>query len=319
MTTLSQLRTFQTVARLNSFSRAAQELHLTQPAVSAQIGALESALRIRLFERNGKSITLTEPGRIALACAQDVGERLVRMRRELDDLGEIVAGRLQIGASMVAGVYFLPELLARFRELYPQAELSLKVEPGRQIIDQILRNELDVALVGEVAGFSDSHVALKPILEDELIVIAPPDHPLVDAETIQLDALPELPFVLPESHSASGESIYDQLRAAGITLRSVIDLGNTGAVKHAVIAGLGLSIISRMAVLRELEEGRLCSLRIADLALRRQFCLVWNHDKPFSRLTGAFIGFIQDYAKAWSESHASPEKRPGAPGAGWPG
>lgn len=305
MTTLSQLRTFQTVARLNSFSRAAQELHLTQPAVSAQIGALESALRIRLFERNGKTITLTEPGRIALSCAQDIGERLARMRRELDDLGAVVAGRLQIGASMVAGVYFLPEVLARFRDLYPQADLSLRVEPGRQIIDQIQRNELDVALVGEVAGFTDSHVAFKPILQDELIVIAQPDHPLVDAGIVELDALAELPFVLPESHSASGESIHDQLRAAGITLKSVIELGNTGAVKHAVMAGLGLSIISRMAVVRELEEGRLCSLRIADLALHRQFCLAWNHDKPFSKLTSAFITFIQAYAKTWFNTHAS--------------
>lgn len=306
MTTLSQLRTFQTVARLNSFSRAAQELHLTQPAVSAQIGALESALRIRLFERNGKTITLTEPGRIALAGAQDIGARLAQMRRELDELGEVLAGRLQIGASMVAGVYFLPEVLARFRDLYPEAELSLKVAPGRQIIDQIQRNELDVALVGEVAGSIDSHVAFKPILQDELIVVAPPDHPLAEAGVIQLDALAELPFVLPESHSASGESIYDQLRAAGITLRSVIELGNTGAVKHAVMAGLGLSIISHMAVVRELEEGKLCSLRIADLALHRQFGLTWNHEKPFSRLTSAFIGFVQTYAKTWSESHAAP-------------
>jgi DNA-binding transcriptional LysR family regulator len=306
MTTLSQLRTFQTVARLNSFSRAAQELHLTQPAVSAQIGALESALRIRLFERNGKTITLTEPGRIALAGAQDIGERLAQMRRELDELGEVLAGRLQIGASMVAGVYFLPEVLARFKDLYPEAELSLKVEPGRQIIDQIQRNELDVALVGEVAGSTDSHVAFKPILQDELIVVAPPDNPLAEAGVIQLDALAELPFVLPESHSASGESIYDQLRAAGITLKSVIELGNTGAVKHAVMAGLGLSIISHMAVVRELEEGKLCSLRIADLALHRQFGLSWNHEKPFSRLTSAFIGFVQTYAKTWSESHAAP-------------
>ena len=306
MTTLSQLRTFQTVARLNSFSRAAQELHLTQPAVSAQIGALESALRIRLFERNGKTITLTEPGRIALAGAQDIGERLAQMRRELDELGEVLAGRLQIGASMVAGVYFLPEVLARFKDLYPEAELSLKVEPGRQIIDQIQRNELDVALVGEVAGSTDSHVAFKPILQDELIVVAPPDHPLSEAGVIQLDALAELPFVLPESHSASGESIHDQLRAAGITLKSVIELGNTGAVKHAVMAGLGLSIISHMAVVRELEEGKLCSLRIADLALHRQFGLSWNHEKPFSRLTSAFIGFVQTYAKTWSESHAAP-------------
>jgi len=304
MTTLSQLRTFQMVARHNSFSRAAQELHLTQPAVSAQISALESALRLKLFERSGKTISLTEPGRIALACADDIGHRLTQMRRELDDLGELEAGRLLIGASMVVGVYLLPEVLARFKQAYPQVDLTVKVEPGRQIVDQILHNELDIAIVAEVSHFKDSHIAFKPFIQDELIVIAPPDHPLTEAGCVHPADMTHLPFVLPASTSASGESIQEQLRAAGITLKSVIELGNTGAVKHAVEAGLGLSIVSRMAVLRELEEGRLCSLRIVDLTLNRQFCLCWHHEKPFSRLTTAFISFIQAYAKSWSDVHA---------------
>ena len=139
---------------------------------------------------------------------------------------------------------------------------------------------------------------------DELIVIAPPDHPLTEAGCVTPLEMAALPFVLPASNSASGESIQEQLKAAGISLKSVIELGNTGAVKHAVEAGLGLSIVSRMAVLRELQEGRLCSLRIANLVLQRQFCLCWHHEKPFSRLTTAFIGFIQAYARTWSETHA---------------
>ena len=304
MTTLAQLRTFQAVARNNSFSRAADELHLTQPAISAQISALESALKIRLFERIGKTIALTEPGRVALACADDIALRLAQMRRELDDLGELHAGRLQIGASMVVGVYLLPEALAHFKQTYPQVELTVKVEPGRQIVERILRNELDIAIVGEVSRFNDARIAFKPFIQDELIVIAPPDHPLTEAGCVTPLEMAALPFVLPASNSASGESIQEQLKAADISLKSVIELGNTGAVKHAVEAGLGLSIVSRMAVLRELQEGRLCSLRIANLELQRQFCLCWHHERPFSRLTTAFIGFIQAYARTWSETHA---------------
>lgn len=306
MMTLSQLRTFQAVARLNSFSRAAEELFLTQPAISAQIGALESALKLKLFDRLGKKITLTESGRIALACADDIGARLSQMQRELEDIGELNTGRLNIGASMVVGVYLLPEVLARFKQKYPRIELTVKVEPARQIVDRILRNEIDVAIIGEVSRFAVDRIAFKPILHDELIVIAPPHHPLTEAGFISPGDLASMPLVLPARDSASGESIHDQIAAAGIALNSVIELGNTGAVKHAVEAGLGISIVSRLAVLRELQDGRLCSLRISGITLERQIGLCWHHEKPFSRLTTSFIAFIQTYAKERSETTMDP-------------
>lgn len=275
-------------------------MFLTQPAISAQIAALEVSLKIKLFDRMGKKITLTESGHIALACAEDIGARLRQMQRELEDIGELNTGRLTIGASMVVGVYLLPEVLARFKQQYPRIELTVKVEPARQIVDRILRNEIDVAIIGEVARFAIDRIAFKPILQDELIVIAPPHHPLTEAGFISPGELAGMPFVLPARDSASGESIHDQIAAAGITLNSVIELGNTGAVKHAVEAGLGISIVSRLAVLRELQDGRLCSLRISGVTLERQIGLCWHHEKPFSRLTTAFISFIQTYAKARS-------------------
>lgn len=298
MMTLSQLRTFQTVARLNSFSRAAEELHLTQPAVSAQIVALESALRIKLFERMGRKIALTESGRVALSCAVDIHLRVGQMQRELEDLGELNTGSLHIGASVVVGVYLLPEILARFKEKYPRVELVVRVDPTHHVVNMILRNELDLGIIGEGAPVTDERIAFRPILRDELIVIVPGNHPLAEAGTISPAELEGLPFVLPTRDSASSESILEQVSAAGITLHSILELGNVGAVKRAVEAGLGVSIVSRFAVLRELQDGRLKRLRISGVKLERQLCLCWHHGKPFSRLTTTFIHFIQEHMNA---------------------
>lgn len=295
--TLSQLRTFQAVARLNSFSRAAEELHLTQPAVSAQIVALENALKVKLFERMGKKIALTESGRVALSCAEDIRVRIGRMQRELEDLGELNAGSLHIGASLVVGVYLLPEILARFKDKYPRVELVVRVDPARQILDMILRNELDLGIIGEGAPVTDERIAVKPIHRDELIVIVPGNHPLAGAGSITRAELAETPFVLPAKDSASSESILEQLHAEKITLHSVLELGNVGAVKRAVEAGMGASIVSRYAVLRELEDGRLKCLRVSGVKLERQLALCWHHGKSFSRVTTAFIQFIQKYMK----------------------
>jgi DNA-binding transcriptional LysR family regulator len=295
MTTLSQLRTFQTVARLNSFSRAAEELHLTQPAVSAQIVALENTLKIKLFDRMGKKIALTEPGCVALSCAEDIHMRVGQMQRELEDLGELNAGTLHIGASLLVGVYLMPEILARFREKYPRVKLIVSVDPARHVIDMTLRNELDIAIIGEGAPVNDERIAIKPILCDELVVIVPPGHALAGAESISPAELERESFVLPGRDSACGESIHEQISAAGITLQSVLEFGNTGAVKRAVEAGLGISIVSRYAVLRELQEGRLKYLRISGVKLDRQLLLCWHHGKRFSKLTTVFVQFVQKY------------------------
>jgi len=296
--TLSQLRTFQTVARLNNFSRAAEELQLTQPAVSAQIDALENALKLKLFERMGKKIALTEPGRVALSCAVDIHLRISQMQRELEDLGELNAGSLHVGASLVVGIYLLPEILARFKEKYPRVELVVRVDPARHIVDMILRNELDLGIIGEGAPVTDERIVFKPILRDELIVIVPGNHPLAAAGSISRAELAKMPFVLPAKDSASSESILQQIRAEGITLHSVLELGNVGAVKRAVEAGLGTSIVSRFAVLRELQDGRLKCLRVSGVKLERQMSLCWHRGKPFSKLTAAFIDFIEKHMNA---------------------
>ena len=297
MLTLSQLRTFQTVARLNSFSRAADELHLTQPAVSSQIVALENALKVKLFDRLGKTIALTQSGCVVLSCAEDLHQRLGEMQRELDDLGELKSGTLNIGASLLVGVHVLPEMLASFKKKWPLINLVVRVLPARQVIDLIVRNELDIGLIGEGVHISDERIATKPILEDELVVILPPDHPLADKEAVSIQELGDEAFVLPDRDSASGESLREGIRAAGIQLYSVLEFGTTGAVKRAVEAGLGISVVSRYAVLREIQDGRLKFARLKDSNLDRQVLLCWHNGRRFSKSTETFIGFSQQYVK----------------------
>jgi DNA-binding transcriptional LysR family regulator len=295
MMTLAQLRTFRTVARLNNFSRAAEELHLTQPAISAQVVALEEALKTKLFDRMGKRIALTEQGRAVLAAAEDIANRLEQMQREIEDLGTAGGGHLRMGASLVVGVYLLPELLAQFKSRFPRVELTVRIDPARQIIDMVLRNELDLAIIGEGSRLEDERVAIKPLLRDELVVIVPANHALAEAGTVSLSELAELPFVLPARDSASAESMFEQLRAEGISLKSVLELGNVGAVKHAVEAGLGVSIVSRFAVQHELADGRLCSVQVAGMHLERDLSLCWHQDKPFSKTTTAFVRFLSQH------------------------
>ena len=292
MMTLSQLRTFCTVAKLNSFSRAAEKLHLTQPAVSAQVVALEEFLKVKLFDRVGKKISLSDSGHIVLKAADEVLERLAKLNRDLMDLGELNAGHIAIGASQVVGSYLMPELLAQFRGEVPGIDLDVRIEMSRRIVDMLIEGEIDVGIIGEGTPISDERIAVKPILRDELILIVPSSHIFAQMKSVRPASLAQMPFVLPRRDSASSESLLEQLAAEGIRPDNVMELGNIGAVKRAVEAGLGISIVSRLAVAHELEDGRLKAVRITGMKLERQISLCWHHGRPFSRATEAFVGFV---------------------------
>ena len=298
MMTLPQLRTFCTVARLNSFSRAAEKLHLTQPAISAQVVALEEFLQVKLFERFGKKISLSEPGRVVLAAAEEVLARLQALDEELLDLREMKAGRLAIGASQVVGVYLLPELLANFHNEFPGIVLDVRVEPTRQVVGMLVDGTIDVGIIGEGARIADERIAMKPVLRDELVLVVPSNHIFAQMKSVRPASLVQMPFVLPRRDSASAESMLEQLAAEGIAPVSVMELGNIGAVKRAVEAGLGISIVSRLAVAHELEGGRLKSVPLEGMTLERQISLCWHHDKPFTRATEAFIGFVNRHLQS---------------------
>ena len=290
--TLAQLRTFCAVARLNSFSKAAEKLHLTQPAVSAQVVALEEVLEVKVFDRMGKKIALSEAGRVTLVAAEEILERVSRLERELGDLRQLKSAHLSIGASQVVGVYLLPEMLAAFHAEYPGIEPDVRVESARHVVDLLLSGEIDVGLIGEGLHLTDERIAVKPVARDELVLIVPPGHVFTQMKSVPPSNLTQMPFLLPRRDSSSSESLLEQLATVGIRPQSLMELGNVGAVKRAVEAGLGVSIVSRMAVAHELADGRLTSVRLTGLNLERQIALCWHHARPFSRAAEAFIGFV---------------------------
>jgi len=313
MVTLAQLRTFLAVARLNSFSRAAEGLHISQPAVSAQILALEDVLKAKLFDRIGKKIALSDAGRTVLAAAEDIVARLAEMERDLADLQQMKAGHLAIGASQVVGVYLLPELLAGFQQEFPGIQSKVRIELARRIVDMLVEGEIDCALIGEGVPVTDSRIAVKPIARDELVLIVPSHHILAEMASVPLSSLLEMPFILPRRDSASSECLLEQLAMEGMEPKIVMELGNIGAVKRAVEAGLGVSIVSRMAVEHELASGRLKSVSLVGLKLERRISLYWLHGKRFSRATEAFIGFANRHAQsATTRTAATGPAEPGA-------
>ena len=290
--TLEQLRTFRVIARLGSFTQAAAALNLTQPAVSSQIGALETALSVKLFDRLGKRIALTPEGRIVLNAAADILHRVDEMRGALADLEGLRTGRLRVGASLVVGVYLLPEIVGRFKKHYPHIDVGLRIERAHRIIDLIMGNELDIGLVGEGSPVTDERLVLRPLMRDELVVITPPRHRLAGHGAIGPGELSREPFIIPARDFATSEVILQRIAAAGLKLPVPLELGNIEAVKKAVEAGLGISIVSRCAVQREIDAGTLKALRVRGVPLNRQFFYCWRKGKEPSNAARAFIDLL---------------------------
>jgi DNA-binding transcriptional LysR family regulator len=292
MFTLTQLRTFCTVARLNSFTRAAEKLYLTQPAVSAQVAGLEEALKVRLFDRVGKRISLSDSGRVVLTAAEEILQRVASLQQELADLQGLRSGSLSIAASQVPGVYLLPELLARFRSAMPGLDLTVRVEPARRALEMVAQGEVDLGLVGEGTRPDDERLAVRPLLRDRLVLVVPAQHVLAQKAAVQPEILRHMSLLLPSRDSASAESILEQLARNGVRPESVTELGNVGAVKRAVEAGLGIAIVSHLAVEKELEDGRLREVALDGLQLERSIDLCWHHGRPFSKAAEAFVAFL---------------------------
>ena len=292
--TLDQLRTFRIVAQLQSFTRAAETLRLTQPAVSAQVVALERGMKVRLFDRIGKKIVLTEAGRVVLESTEEILRRVEEMQQSLDDLEGLRRGKFMLGASLVVGVYILPEILGRFKQQYPQVDVTLHIEYARQIVEKVAANLIDLGIIGEGLPVVDSRLVVRPFLKDELVVIVSARHPWAKRARISPRELAPEPFIIPEKSLATSEIVLRQLGIAGVRLNTVMELGNIEAVKKAVEAGLGASIMSRCAIVGEVQRHQLKALRLSGVTLQRDLSFVWRKDRQLSKATEAFLNFFLD-------------------------
>lgn len=288
---LHQLRIFYTVARLGSFSRAAEELRISQPSVSIQVADLERSLRVDLFEQLGKRIYLTDAGRVL----EDYARRILNLVEEANSaLAEVAGefrGRLTIGASTTPGTYVLPRVIGAFQEKYPNVTVTLDIANTRRIQERILRNELDLGIVGwEV---SSHNLEVLPLLEDELVLVVPPGHQFAQAETVQAKVLRDQRVIMRERGSGTREAAEAALREAGVVLSPAMELGSNEAIKETVAAGLGVTILSTLAVAPEVAARRLVVVPMDDLSIRRSFRVVYHRDKRMGKALRTFIDMLQ--------------------------
>jgi LysR family transcriptional regulator, low CO2-responsive transcriptional regulator len=285
--TLRQLRVFEAVAKHLSFSRAGEELHLTQPAVSMQIKQLEENLGLPLFEQLGKRVHLTEAGRELRHYSRSIGQQLTELEAIIEELKGIERGRLKVAVVSTAN-YFAPQLLARFSERYPAVTVSLYVGNREGVLAQLQENEADLAIMGQPPeGFS-----AQPFSENPLVVIAPPDHPLARKRAIAVSRLAEETFLVREQGSGTRAAMERFFQSQRIELKQGMEMGTNEAIKQAVQAGMGLGVLSLHTAELELEAKRLTLLDVEKFPILRHWYIVHQSSKRLSKVTGAFKEFL---------------------------
>ena len=230
MLSLQHLKTFLTVVRFRSFTRAAIELQLTQPAVSAHIAALESTLGTPLFNRTGRRIILTDAGRIAEKYARSVLEQIDTMKSEIDDLQGLHGGTISIGASRIIGVYMMPRILMAFRDRFPDIEMQISIHSAHTIRQQVEDNCFDLAIVGEGDPIESPAVGIKAIGEDRLVIVAPPNHRLAGQKFVTSEDLKKEVFIMQGRLTASLQSLKSQLTRIGFNFNSTLTMDDAGAI-----------------------------------------------------------------------------------------
>lgn len=286
---LRQLRVFEAVARLSSYTRAAEELHLSQPAVSMQVHQLEDAVGLPLFERLGKAITLTEAGREVHQYSRSINRALQEMEEVLEALNGVNRGRLHVAVASTVN-YFAPRLLAVFHQRYPGISPRLDVTNRESLVRQLEANSIDIALMGVPP--QDVEVEAEAFTDNPLVVIAPPDHPLASEHAIPLSRLASEVFVMRESGSGTRQSMERHFREAGQAIRHGMQMTRNEAVKQAVRSGLGLSVVSLHTIELELETRRLVVLDVEGFPLPRKWYLVYRRGKRLSPAAAAFRDFV---------------------------
>ncbi len=287
--TLRQLEIFAAVARLGGYTRAAEALHLTQPTISMQVKKLAEAMGTTLFETRGRMLTLTPEGERLLAAAEDIFDRLERLEEECQALSGEVRGNLRI-AAVTTAKYFLPRLLGEFLKIHPRVEPHLAVTNRARVIELLRTGAEDLIVMGRVPA--DLEVEAHPFLENELVVVAPPDHPLRNARRIPLSRIAEARFLVREPGSGTRTAVDNLFAEHGLNVRPTMELGSSEAIKQAVLAGLGISVLPLHNIHRELKSGDLIVLDVEHFPLHRRWYAVHLKGRRLSLVAQAFLDFL---------------------------
>ena len=303
--TLRQLKIFEAVARHLSFSRAADELHLTQPAVSMQVRSLEDAAGLPLTEQVGKKIYLTEAGAELARHARVVSQQLREAEEALAAMKGLRGGLLNIAAVSTAK-YFVPRLLAAFRAGYPEVELRLGVHNREAIVQQLADNEVDLAIMGRPP--QELETVSEPFAENPMGFIAAPDHPLARLKRIEPQRLAEEVFLLREPGSGTRAAMERFLSEHGVVPQRTVEMTSNETIKQAVMAGMGVSFISERTIALELATGNIARLNVAGTPLKRQWFVVHRAEKRLLPAAEAFRRFLLKESSRLLDAPARPPR-----------
>ncbi len=287
--TLRQLKVFESVARHLSYSRAAEDLHLTQPAVSMQIKQLEENVSLPLFEQMGKRISLTEAGHELYRYSCAISQQLTNMEVALDELKGMERGKLNISVVTTAN-YFAPHLLAKFCQRYSGVTVSLNVSNRETVLKQLADNVIDLAIMGLPPENQD--IASESFMENPLVVIAPPEHPLCQSKRIPVKRLAKEIFLVREPGSGTRSAMERFFAKHKIEINKGMETDTNEAIKQAVQAGMGLGIMSQHTAELELETGRLKVLAVQGFPITRYWHVVNRKNKRLSGVAQTFREFL---------------------------
>ncbi len=289
--TLRQLRVFEAVAERLSYTKAAESLYLSQPAVSMQIRQLEDNVGLSLFEKLGKKVHLTEAGNELHRYAKGIFRQLDEMEEVLESMKGVTHGRLDIAVASTVN-YFAPRALGAFSRLYPEIQLKLDVTNRKYLVKLLEENEKDLVLMGQPPENLD--LEAEAFMENPLVVIAPPDHPLAGKEKIPLERLMEESFLLREAGSGTRQAMERFFKEHQLEVKRGMEMTRNEAIKQGVRAGMGLGIVSTHTIELEVETGRLAILDVEEFPLKRQWHLVHRRGKRLSPAAEAFRRFLLD-------------------------
>lgn len=296
-----RLQVFHTVARLLSFTKAAETLHMTQPAVTFQVRQLEDYFNTRLFDRTHNRISLTQAGERVFEYSERILDLYGEMDNSVRELTGEISGVLMLGASTTIAEYMLPEMLGQFKKKYPNLVVRLKVGNTDGVVQMIENNVIDLGIVE--APVLNKKLQVELCRNDELVLVVPPKHPLSGKASVSLREIVQYPYIWREEGSGTREVIRDQLEHAGINpddLDVVMELGSLEAVKGAVEAGIGMTILSQSSIQKELRLGTVIAIPL-EPRLTRPFSFVHQKQKFRLRAIEELLEFAREYCAQQSK------------------
>lgn len=291
---IHQLRVFIAVFKNRSFSKASQELYLTQPTISEHIKGLEEELKVKLFDRVGRSVIPTRDAEILFEEALEIVDKVEKLRESLDQIRKAPSGNIIVGASSIPGTYILPKIIPEFRKEYPEVSLNISISDSKNVINDLLNGQILIGIVG--TKFFSNPIELIPFMNDDLVLA---DSNFIKKDEIIPENLYDYPFILREEGSGTRKEMerwLNQMKIKIEKLKAVCTLSSTDAVKEAIKNGIGVSILSLHSIKDELESKKIRTVRISGWEMRRTFYLTIHKKRTLPFIYQLFLDFLKNKA-----------------------